>query len=403
MQGGAVDHPFHAVKLTDRVYWVGAIDWSVRNFHGYQTSRGTTYNAFLVLADRVALIDTVKAPFVDEMFARIASIIDPARIHTVVSNHTEMDHSGGLPAVIGRAHPERVLASKRGALDLLEHFPDLGEVTAVNEGESVSLGNATLSFMNTPMLHWPDSMFTYYAEEGILFSNDAFGMHLASGERFADELDEAILVHEGAKYYANILLPLSRLVTRLFEKVARADLDIGMIAPDHGPIWRRDVGRVLDLWRAWAGQERTNKAVVVFDTMWGSTGKMARAIGDGLASGGAAVKLMDLDVSHRSDVATEILDAGALLVGSPTLNNGIFPTVADAMTYIRGLKPQGLRGASFGSYGWSGEGVAELTAILDAMKVELHSEGLKVKYVPRPEDLARCRALGSELAEELSR
>jgi flavorubredoxin len=394
---------FRAIEIANRVYWVGAIDWGVRSFHGYLTSRGSTYNAFLVLADRPALIDTVKPQFGDEMMARIASVIDPTKIDLIVSNHAEMDHSGFLPEAIARIAPSKVIASTQGRDALEGHFHLGYPIEAVRTGDAVDLGGATLKFVESRMLHWPDSMLTYLVEGGVLFSNDAFGMHLASSERFADELPRDLLNAEAAKYYANILLPLSPVVKGFLEKVPSFGLDLRMIAPDHGPIWRKEVGWIVERYAEWAARKPSKKAVVVYDTMWGSTAKMARAIGDGLTAGGASAVLMPLDAAHRSDVATEILDAGALLVGSPTMNNQIFPGVADAMTYLEGLKPKDLVGASFGSYGWSGEAVAHLDERLKRMKVELVGEGIKLKYVPTGEQLEACRNLGLAVAEKLPR
>lgn len=393
--------PFKATKVTDGVYWVGAVDWGIRDFHGYVTNRGTTYNAYLVLADKITLIDTVKAPFREEMLSRIASVIDPTKVVYIVSNHSEMDHSGCLPEMIELVKPENVFASENGVKALSDHFHMDREVVAVKHGESLSLGNMSLSFVETRMLHWPDSMFTYLVEEQLLFSQDAFGMHLATTERFADEIDEEILRYEAAKYYANILLPFSSFVTRLLEKVAKLGIPIKIIAPDHGPIWRKDIKKILDLYSKWAAQKRIRKAVVFFDTMWQSTALMARAICDGLTSGGVSAKLMPLTSCHRSDVATELLDAGAVLVGSPTLNNNMFPTVADALTYIKGLKPRNLFGAAFGSYGWSGEALKQMESALTEMKVELVGEGINVKYVPDNEALAKCFSLGVLVAERL--
>jgi flavorubredoxin len=398
---GNVESPFRAVKVTERVYWVGAVDWGIRDFHGYATRRGSTYNAYLVVADKIALIDTVKAPFVGEMLARVASVVDPARIDYVISNHAEMDHSGGLPEVLAAVKPEKVFASTMGVKALAEHFSLAQGVTPVKEGESLSLGNATLQFVEARMLHWPDSMMSYLAEERLLFSNDAFGMHLASSRRFADEIEPTVLEEEAARYYANILLPLSKLVEKLLEKVGKLGIAIDVIAPSHGPIWRKDPERIVARYGEWAAGGAKRKAVVAYDTMWQSTGAMARAMGDGLAAAGVETKIMPLRASHRSDVASELLEAGALLVGSPTLNNGIFPTVADMLTYLKGLKPRNLVGAAFGSYGWSGEAVAQMEEALRGMGISVLEEGLRVKYVPDGEALSGCAALGRRLAEKL--
>jgi flavorubredoxin len=392
---------FKAARVTDHVYWVGAIDWSIRDFHGYLTSRGSTYNAYLILADKITLVDTVKRPFREEMLSRIASVIDPGDITYIISNHSEMDHSGCLPEVIQAVKPEKVFASVMGANALAEHFHLDREIVAVKDGESISLGNMNSSFVETRMLHWPDSMFTYLAEDGVLFSQDVFSMHLASTERFDDEIDDDILEDEAAKYFANILLPLSTPVSKLLEKVGGLDITKGIVATDHGPIWRKDVNRIVELYSRWAAQKPTKKAVVAYDTMWQSTAMMARAIGEGLKAGGADAKLMPLRACHRSDVATEILDAGALLVGSPTLNNNLFPTVADALTYLKGLKPRNLIGAAFGSYGWSGEAVGQVEDVLRGMKVDLIGESIKVKYVPDDEALAQCYSQGMLVAEKL--
>ncbi len=394
--------PFEAVKLTDKVFWVGAIDWGVRNFHGYLTSRGTTYNAYLVLAEKVTLVDTVKAPFFDEMMSRIASVIDPSKIDYIVSNHSEMDHTGALPRTIDAVGPEKVFASPNGVKALAEHFHMERDVVAVKDSETVPLGDMTLTCLETKMLHWPDSMVSYLAEERVLFSQDGFGMHLASTERFDDELDPAVLEREATKYFANILLPFSTLVKKLLARLGELKLDVEFLAPDHGPVWRKDIAGIIGRWGKWAEQTPTMKAVVTFDTMWGSTDGLARAAADGLVEGGASVKVMPLSASHRSDVATEVLDAGALLVGSPTLNNQLFPTVADCLTYLKGLRPKNLVGAAFGSYGWSGESVKLLEAELDAMKIERAAEGLKVKYVPDEAALARARAFGLAVAAKLA-
>jgi len=386
-------------RITEHVHWVGAIDWNIRDFHGYLTNRGTTYNAYLILADKITLIDTVKAPFKNELLARIASIIEPTKIDYIVSNHSEMDHSGSLPQIIEAVKPEKVFASKMGTKALKAHFGL--DVAPVENGGTLDLGNMALTFVETKMLHWPDSMVSYLDADKVLFSQDGFGMHLATSERFSDEIDRAVMEQEAAKYFANILLPYSPLVEKLLADLPGLGLDIEILAPDHGPVWRGDnIGWILGLWGKWAKQSPTNKAVIVYDTMWGSTDLIARAIADGLIEGGTSVELMKLRASHRSDVVTELLDAGAIIAGSPTINNNIFPTVADLLYYIKGLKPKNLIGAAFGSYGWSGEAVGQIEEKLKEMNVELAHEGFKANYVPDAEALESCRKMGKAIAKK---
>lgn len=398
----SVDGGFGAVRISDRVHWVGAIDWGMRDFHGYATQRGTSYNAYLVLGDKVALIDTVKGPFAQELLARIASVIEPTRIDYIISNHAEVDHSGALPEVIAAVRPEKVFASTEGVKALADHFHLEREFVAVKDGEKLSLGGATLQFIATPMLHWPDSMMTYYPEQRLLFPNDAFGMHLASSRRYADEIERWVLEYEAAKYYANILLPLSPIVAKGLEKVKRLGIAIDMIAPSHGPIWRKDPGEIVRWYAGWAEGLVKKKAVVAYDTMWQSTAAMAQAIGDGLSEAGAVVKVLPLRASDRSELALELLDAGALLVGSPTLNNAPLPTVVDVLSYLKGLRPRKLVGAAFGSYGWSGEAVGQLEEKLRGMGIELATEGLKVRYVPDRQALSGCRALGRQVGGRMA-
>ncbi|HOU51135.1 MAG: FprA family A-type flavoprotein [Smithella sp.] len=392
---------YSAIKVSENVYWVGAIDWTIRDFHGYTTPHGSTYNAYLVMADKITLIDTVKKPFMDEMIARIKSVVDPSKIKYIISNHSEMDHSGCLPEVIDLIKPEKVFASAVGVKTLQELLHHRHDIIPVKDGEALSLGNMDLRFMETRMIHWPDSMFTYLAKDELLFSQDAFGMHLATQERFADEIPAATLEYEGATYYANIVLPYSPVVLKALEKVASAGLKINVIAPDHGPVWRKDIGWIIDLYKKWAVQKPTAKAVVVYATMWHSTEKMARAISESLSQSGIKVKLLSMNETHRSEVVYEVLDAGALIVGSPTLNNNILPQMADVMTYLKGLKPANKIGAAFGSYGWSGESVKNLEAMLKEMKVDVIAESIAVKNAPGDDVLEKCHHLGKKIAEEL--
>jgi flavorubredoxin len=395
-------HRVKAVPVAENVYWVGAIDWTVRDFHGYLTSRGTTYNAYLIVDEKITLVDAVKRPFCDEMLSRIASVVDPAQVEIIVSNHSEPDHSGGLQRALAACRPERLIASTLGAKTLARLYAFDQEIQAVKDGETLNLGAYDLTFLETKMLHWPDSMFSYLTQLDLLFSQDAFGMHLASSERFDDEVDDWVLESEAAKYYANILTPLSPLVLKLLERVGSMNLGLKMIAPDHGPIWRTDLGRIVDLYAHWAAQKPTSKAVIVYDTMWGATEKMAQAYAEGLQAGGACVRVMPLHSCHRSDIASELLEAGALLVGSPTINNQMFPTVADLLTYVRGLKRQNLLGTAFGAYGWSGEAVGQMTDILTDMRVEIAAEPIKTNYAPDGAVLEECFAAGRQIGERLS-
>jgi len=394
---------FKAVKVREGLYWVGAIDWAIRDFHGYATSRGTTYNAFLVLGESPILIDTVKAPFYDEMMARIASVIDPKDIELIISNHSEMDHSGCLTKVIDEVKPKKVLASKMGVKALKAHFGDTIEgLEEFPEGGVLETYGVKLHFIETRMLHWPDSMFTYMPEEKTLFSQDGFGMHLATYERFADQIPRWILEREAAKYYANILNPYSPLVAKLLAKTQEMGLEVDLLLPDHGPIYRtkEDIEWIIGRYANWSSGKLPQKVVVFYDTMWGSTDKLARAIGEGIASRGVEAKLLPLGGSHRSDVATELLSAGGLVVGSPTLNNNMFPSVADVLTYVKGLGFKGRIGAAFGSYGWGGESVKQVAQVLEEMGTHI-VDTLKVQYVPDQDDLYAAYQLGVKVAEEL--
>jgi len=337
------------------------------------------------------------------MLARIASVIDPAKIDYIISNHSEQDHCGCLSEVVGRVRPSKVFASAAGVKNLGEILHNDYVIQAVRDGETLSLGNMELTFMETRMIHWPDSMFTFLAKDGLLFSQDAFGMHLATFERFADELPADMLEYEAATYYANIVLPYSPVVLKALEKVAATGWEIRTIAPDHGPVWRRDLGFILDRYKKWAVQKPANKAVVVYATMWHSTESMAKAIAEALAQAGVSVKILSLNEAHRSEVIFELLEAGALIVGSSTLNNNMLPQMADVMTYIRGLKPVNLIGAVFGSFGWSGESVKDLETALKGMKVDVVAETVSVRHVPGPEALEKCHELGRTVASELAK
>lgn len=394
---------FKALKITENVYWVGAIDWDIRNFHGYSTSRGTTYNAYLIMADKITLIDTVKEPFKKEFLARISSLIDLNKIDYVISNHSEMDHSGLLPDIIDLVKPEKVFASQMGVKALSQHFHDLSDkVIAVKDGEKLSLGNTALTFFETRMLHWPDSMVTYMPDQGVLFSNDIFGMHLATYERFDDEIDPCVLDYEAAKYFANIILPYCTFVSKLVTKLEGLQLNLQYLATDHGPVWRKDISKIIHSYTLWPQQKPVRKGIVIYDSMWGSTIKMAEAIGYGMSDSGIKTKLLPISANHRSDIATEMLELGALVIGSPVLNSNLYPTVPDVMTYIKGLRPQNLITGAFGSYGWNESPLDQIKSLLvDDLKLEFVGDTIKSKYVPDKNILNKCYEYGVSIANRL--
>ena len=386
-------------EIKNNIFWVGAVDWDVRDFHGYSTPSGTTYNAYLVKDEKIALFDTVKRAYSADLVEHIRQLVDPEDIDYIIVNHVEMDHSGALPEIVDLVKPEKIYCSANGKKAMIAHFHrEDWPYEVVKTGDTLSLGSRAVKFIETRMLHWPDSMFSFIEEDGLLISQDAFGQHWATSERFDDEVDHSELFREAAKYYANILLPYSNLVQRLFAELGTMGLRIDMIAPDHGLIWRKGVGEILAAWDTWSKQKTTNKVVIVYDTMWESTKKMALAIARGVAAEGVSVKMMNLQVCHRSDVITQALDAKAILVGSSTLNNGMLPRVADVLCYMKGLRPANKIGAAFGSYGWGGEAVKLVSAVLEEMKFELIDPGLRVNYVPTDADLEQCFELGKKTA-----
>jgi flavorubredoxin len=389
-------------EIKKDIYWVGAIDWNIRDFHGYSTPKGTTYNAYLVMDEKVTLFDTVKEPFSGSLIHNIRKVVDPAKIDYIVINHVEMDHSGALPDVIDRIQPEKVICSPMGKKALIEHYHrEDWSYEVVETGQTISIGKRTLQFIETRMLHWPDSMLTYLKEDRVLMSSDGFGQHWATSERFDDEVNIEELLAHSAKYYANILLLFSPLVQKVLASVKSLGLEIDMIAPDHGLIWRSHAGKIVEAYDRWSRQENKEKALIIYDTMWQSTEKMAMAIADGLLKEGVDFKLFNLKLNHRSDVMAEVLDARALIFGSSTLNNGIMPTMADLLCYMKGLRPVNKIGAAFGSYGWSGEAVKVLTEALEDMKIKVVNDGMKVKFVPTHDDLKRCLEMGREIGRAM--
>ena len=390
------------VKIGEGIYNVGVEDWNIRDFHGYSTNHGTTYNAYLLIDQKIALIDTVKKEFSAQLLDNISKIVDPKKIDYVISNHTEMDHSGALPHLMHTIGADKPLyASKMGVKNLGLHFRQKWNYHPVKTGEELKLGQKTLSFLETRMIHWPDSMFTYAKEDQILFSSDGFGQHYAGPAKFDDQIGDAIM-EDAKKYFANILLLYSDKIKKTLEAVLEQGLQIKVIAPDHGIIWRKDTDKILKAYLAWTDQPQIKKAVVIYDTMWNSTASMADKIVEGLTAQGINASPYHLRRCHRSDVMAEVLDAAAVVVGSPTLNNNLFPTVSDFLTYMQGLKPKNKIGAAFGSYGWSGESIKLIKQKLDAMKFDLLDPDLKIQYVPDEDGLHDCFEFGQKIGKKIN-
>lgn len=384
-----------AIKIKENIYWVGAIDWSMRSFHGYQTGRGTTYNAYLILDEKITLIDTVKESFRKELLERVSSVIDPAKIDYIISSHVEPDHSGGIPFMAGHCPKATIITSQpNGLKGLTARYGSLS-YQAVKAGDTLSIGSRTLSFVPTPMLHWPDSMVTYCPEEKILFSNDAFGEHLATSHRFDDENDLATILFEAQKYYANILMPFGKQAQTALK--ALAALPIELIATGHGIIWRSHIKEILDCYERWSKGEVEDRAVVVFDSMWHSTELMANAITEAFRQKGIPAALYDIKVNHLSDIMTDVFTSKYLAVGSPTINNQMMPTIASFLCYLKGLAPKNHKAFAFGSYGWGGQSIGLVEEELKAAGCEICLEKIRIANIPSKEQLDEITKKISEM------
>lgn len=397
------DRRMAKIQLTDGIYWVGVVDWNLRDFHGYTTSRGGSYNSYLIDDEKKVLVDTVKYPFFLELVEKISEFTEPEKLDYIIINHIEQDHSSSYPMIMNLAKNATVVATQRGKEGLIKHYGEVpNEIKVVKTGDEIKIGKRTLRFIEAPMIHWPDSMMTYVVEDEVLLSNDAFGQHYATSGRFDDEVDEHILMEELAKYFANILMPITTLIVRKIDEITQTGIPLKMIAPSHGLIWRSNPSKVIRTYLDWCkGFLNKPKVVVVYDTMWGSTDKMARAVVEGIRSTGAEAKLMKLRTTELADVVTEILDAKAVIVGSPTLHNEMFPPVSAFLTYISGLKPKNKIWAFFGSYGWGGGAVKKMVEMAKLAKFDVHETSLEVKYIPTKEELEKCATFGKEVAERI--
>lgn len=392
-----------SVEVVNGVYWVGVVDWDLREFHGHElsTHRGSTYNSYLITDEKVVLVDTVWGPHRDRLIENIKEIIDPSKIDIVVVNHSESDHSGALPLVMQYCPNAEVITSKRGAESVPGHYHQDWNFRTVQTGDKINIGKRDLIFIEATMLHWPDSMFTYLTGDNILMSNDAFGQHYASDYRFNDQVNQEELFEEAFKYYVNILTPFSNFVTKKIDEVLSLGLPVDIIAPSHGVIWRKDPMQIVEKYQEWAAQVPEKRAVILYDTMWQGTRRMAEAIGEGLGAEGIPFKLIPAAVTDRNDALTEVFRSKAVIVGSPTVNQGVLPTISPILEDLKHLKFKNKVGAAFGSYGWSGESVKVLQERLSDCGFEIIGEGLRAKWQPKEDDLRACRELGVQVADAI--
>ena len=389
------------VEIKPDIYWVGGIDWDIRNFHGYSTNRGTTYNSYLIIDKKITLVDTVKHYLFDEMLSRIKEIVEPKKIDYIVSNHVEMDHSGSLPKILEVCPNATVLTSTRGEKGLKRHYKKDWKLKVIKSGETLNIGKRTLHFVEVPMVHWPDSMVTYIPSDKLLLPNDAFGQHIASSERFDDEIEWGILKEEAAKYYANIVMPYGSQVEKALE--ALSGLEIDMIGPSHGIIWRSLIPDILKEYKKWATYETENKALIIYDSMWGSTEKIAYALREGIEESGIPVTIRNLKNTHMSDIITDVISTKLILLGSPTLNNSMLPSMGGFLTYLKGLRPKNRLGFVFGSYGWGGQAVSEIEKILKDLAWDIPFEGVNLNYIPDKKELIEVKKIGNKLGNNLKK
>jgi anaerobic nitric oxide reductase flavorubredoxin len=393
------------MHIKNNVSWVGKIDWELRKFHGdeYSTHNGSSYNSYLIKEDKVALIDTVWGPFAKEFVENLAKEIDLNQIDFIIANHAENDHSGALSLLMQQIPDVPIYCTKNGVKSLKGLYHQDWNFQVVKTGDKLSLGSKELIFVEAPMLHWPDSMFTYLTGDEILFSNDAFGQHYASEFMFNDRVDQAELFAECVKYYANILTPFSPMVIRKIKEVLGFNLPLDMICTSHGVIWRDNPAQIVEKYMEWADNYQENQITILYDTMWDSTRVMAEQIASGIRSGDdkVTVKLFNLSKTDKNDAITEIFKSKAILLGSPTVNNGILVAVAAILEEIKGLKFKNKKAGAFGSYGWSGEAVKILSERLSDSGFDIINDGLRLTWSPDEESMQSCRDYGESFAKSV--
>lgn len=392
-------------KITDKITWVGKVDWELKSFHGkeYSTNKGSSYNSYLIRDEKTVLIDTVWRPYDEEFVTNLKKEIDLNQIDYIIANHNEIDHSGALARLMEEIPDTLIYCTANGAKIIKGHYHRDWNFVTVKTGDSLNIGNSTLTFVEAPMLHWPDSMMTYMSGENVLFSNDAFGQHYATESLYNDRVDNSELFAEATKYYANILTPFSKFVTKKIEEVLSFNLPVDMICTSHGVIWKNDPTQIIAKYLEWANDYQENQITIIYDTMWDSTRKMGEAIAAGIiqADSQVTVKLFNASKEDKNDLITEIFKSKAILIGSPTINNGYLHSIAGLLEMAKGLKFKNKKAAAFGSYGWSGEVVKQLTDKLKTAGFEVVDEGVRSLWVPDTNEVANLINYGKSFVEEL--
>lgn len=390
-------------KINDTVTWVGKIDWELKKFHGdeYSTHRGSSYNSYLIRDEKTVLIDTVWEPFTKEFVTNLKKEIDIQKIDYIVVNHSEVDHSGALVELMKEIPNTPIYCTKSGVRILKGHYHQEWNFVEVKTGDTLDLGNHTLTFIEAPMLHWPDTMFTYLSGENMLFSNDGFGQHYASEFMYNDKVDQAELYQEALKYYANILTPFSKQVTSKIQEILKLNLPIDMICPSHGIIWRDNPIQIVNKYLEWANEYKENQITIVYDSMWNATRRIAESIAEGITSVNkdVTIKIINSAKSDKNDIVVESFKSKIVLIGSSTINNGILSSTASILEMLKGFRFRGKKAAAFGSYGWSGEAVKIMTEELEKGGFEIINSGIKELWNPDEEALNRCREFGKAIAE----
>ena len=390
-------------KIKNNVFWTGKTDWELLKFHGdeYSTHKGSSYNSYLVQEEKTVLIDTVWAPFAEEFVDNLAKEIDLNTIDYIVANHGEVDHSGALPALMKRIPGKPIYCTANAVKSLTGQYHQNWNFNVVKTGDKLDVGNGKeLVFVEMPMLHWPDSMATYLTKDNILFSNDAFGQHLASEKLFNDQVDPCDLFNEAIKYYANILTPFSQVLRKKLEEIISMNLQIDVIAPSHGVIWRENPMQIVEKYAQWANDYQENQITIVYDTMWGGTKTLAVNIaeGIGLADPDVVVKLYNLAKSDDNDVITEVFKSKTVVIGSPTINRSILHSTAGFIHLMKELKFKNKKAAGFGCYGWSGESVKLINTLMEDAGFAVLDDGFKNQWNPDTDSKNNALAYGRQIA-----